>query len=115
MRRRRMGRPGLVGTVARTAVVAGTASAVAGGVAHHQNQKFANQAEQEAAEQQAASQQQWEQQQQWAAQQQAAAPPPAAGVTEDSIAKLKELAALKDQGILTDAEFEVQKAKILNA
>lgn len=115
MRRRRMGRPGLVGTVARTAVVAGTASAVAGGVAHHQNQKYANQAEQEAAEQQAASQQQWEQQQQWAAQQQAAAPPPAAGVTEDSIAKLKELAALKDQGILTDAEFEVQKAKILNA
>lgn len=115
MRRRRMGRPGLVGTVARTAVVAGTASAVAGGVAHHQNQKYANQAEQEAAEQQAASQQQWEQQQQWAAQQQAAAPPPAAGVTEDSIAKLKELAALKEQGILTDAEFEVQKAKILNA
>ena len=65
---------------------------------------------------QAAAQQQWEQQQQWAAQQQAAAAPPAAsGVTEDSIAKLKELAALKDQGILTDAEFEVQKAQILNA
>jgi hypothetical protein len=116
MRRRRMGRPGLVGTMARTAVVAGTASAVAGGVAHHQNQKYANQAEQDAAEQQAAAQQQqWEQQQQWAAQQQAAAPPPATGVTEDSIAKLKELAALKEQGILTDAEFEVQKAKILNA
>jgi hypothetical protein len=52
--------------------------------------------------------------------QQAAAPPPAAaaapasgGMTEDSMAKLKQLAELHDQGVLTDAEFEVQKQKIL--
>jgi hypothetical protein len=50
--------------------------------------------------------------------QQSAAPPPAAapasgGMTEDSMAKLKQLAELHDSGVLTDAEFEVQKQKIL--
>jgi len=44
----------------------------------------------------------------------AAAPPPASsGMSEDSMAKLKQLAELHEQGILTDAEFEVQKQKIL--
>lgn len=116
MRRRRMGRPGLVGTMARTAVVAGTATAVV----HHSNDRHAEkqqtQADADAYNQQAAQQQQWEQQQQWAAQQAAAAPPPppaAGGMTDAKIQQLKDIAGLHEQGILTDAEFEVQKAKIL--
>jgi hypothetical protein len=97
---------------ARTAVVAGTATAVSGGVARRQQAKA----------QQAADAQAYEQ-----PQQQAYAPPPPpapapppppapadAGAGESQmIAQLKELAALKEQGILTDAEFEAQKAKIL--
>ena len=116
---RRVGRPGLVGMAARTAVVAGTATAVSGRVAHRQNEKYAEQQQQE----QAAAQQQWEaqqyqqqqyQQQQAAAAQQAAAPQaaPAAGGT-DVVAELQKLAALKEQGILSDAEFAAAKAKLL--
>jgi membrane protease subunit (stomatin/prohibitin family) len=88
-----MRRP-LLRTVGRTAVIAGTATAVAGGVSRHQQQR--------AAQQQAAAQP-------------AAAPPPAPAApdSDDLIDKLKELANLKDQGILTDAEFDAQKAKIL--
>jgi Short C-terminal domain len=88
-------------TVGRTAVIAGTASVVAGGVNRHQQQKYAQQdaaAQQQAYEEQAPVQQ---------------APAPAAGGSEDPIEKLKELAQLKDQGILTEAEFADQKAKIL--
>jgi membrane protease subunit (stomatin/prohibitin family) len=87
-------------TVGRTAVIAGTASVVAGRVNRHQQQKFSAQ----------------DQQQQAAAQQQAmaAAPPePEAPDSDELIAKLKELANLKEQGILTEAEFDDQKAKIL--
>jgi hypothetical protein len=82
-------------TVGRTAVIAGTASAVAGRVNRHQQEKFSDQDAQA---------------------QQAAAPPPAAPAEADSddlINKLKELATLKDQGILTEEEFNAQKAKIL--
>ncbi len=82
-------------TVGRTAVIAGTATVVAGGVNRHL------QAKQQAAAQQAAPQE-------------AAAPAPAAAPDSDElINKLKELASLKDQGILTEAEFNDQKAKIL--
>jgi hypothetical protein len=85
-------------TVGRTAVIAGTATVVAGGVNRHQQQKYANQ---EAAAQQAAPAP-------------AAAEPVAAAPDSDElINKLKELANLKDQGILTEAEFNDQKAKIL--
>ncbi len=42
-----------------------------------------------------------------------AAAPPAAGMTDDKIQQLKDLAALHESGVLTDAEFEVQKAKLL--
>jgi Short C-terminal domain len=84
-------------TVGRTAVIAGTATVVAGGVNRHQQQK--------AAQQQAAAQP--------AAAAPAAAPVEAAPEADDPIAKLKELAGLKDQGILTEAEFNDQKAKIL--
>jgi hypothetical protein len=111
----RGGRPGLIGMAARTAVVAGTATAVSGRVAHRQQAKYADQQ----AEEQAAAQQQWEAQQYEAQQAAAAAPPPpppppaapAGGV--DVVAELQKLAALKDQGILSDAEFAAAKAKLL--
>ena len=112
----RGGRPGLIGMAARTAVVAGTATAVSGRVAHRQNERYADQQAQE----QAAAQQQWEaeqyqqqqyQQQQYAAQQ--AAPPPAAAGGTDVVAELQKLATLKEQGILSDAEFAAAKAKLL--
>jgi membrane protease subunit (stomatin/prohibitin family) len=85
-------------TVGRTAVIAGTASVVAGRVNRRQQNKFAAQ-DQQAQQAQAA-----------------AAPAPAVDAPADSddlINKLKDLANLKDQGILTDAEFNDQKAKIL--
>ena len=120
MRRgRRMGRPGLVGTMARTAVVAGTATAVAGGVSRRQQGKAQAAAagqQTDAAQQQQIDQMQAQLDQTAAAQQAAAAPAPApaaGGMSEDAISQLKELAALKEQGILTEEEFAAQKAKIL--
>ena len=89
-------RPVLRG-VARTAVVAGTASAVAGRVHHHQDQKYAEK-DQAAYDQQQAA---------------APAPAPAAAPAVDPIERIKELAQLKDQGILTEEEFAAQKAKLL--
>jgi membrane protease subunit (stomatin/prohibitin family) len=83
-------------TVGRTAVIAGTASAVSGRVSRRQQQKFA---EQEAQAQQAAPP--------------AAAPAAPAADSDELINKLKELATLKDQGVLTEEEFSAQKAKIL--
>lgn len=109
-----MGRPGLVGTMARTAVVAGTATAVAGGVSRRQQAKAQQAADAQAYQDQQAYEQQQAMAQQAAAQQAAAQPAPApAG--DDTITQLKELAALKDQGILTDEEFAAQKAKILGS
>ena len=94
--------PGLLRGIARTAVVAGTASSVAGRVRHRQEGKWAQQEE--------AQEPQQQQQQQYAP------PPPApAAPPVDPIQKLKDLADLKQQGILTDDEFAVQKAKILQA
>jgi len=110
----RGGRPGLIGMAARTAVVAGTATAVSGNVSRRQQARAQGQADQQAA----SDQQAWEAQQYEAQQQAAAAPPPpppaaapAAGV--DVVAELQKLAALKDQGILSDAEFSAAKAKLL--
>lgn len=111
MRRRRVGRPGLVGTMARTAVVAGTATAVAGGVSRRQQGKAQQAADAQAYQDQQAYEQQQAMAQQAAAQQAASAPPPPPAT--DVVGQLKELAALKEQGVLTDAEFEAQKAKIL--
>lgn len=108
---RRIGRPGLLGLAARTAVVAGTASAVSGAMAGGRERRAQAQAEQEqyqAAQQQAQIQQAA---QQAVAQQQAAAPAPAPAV--DVVGELQKLAALKDAGILTDAEFAAAKAKLL--
>lgn len=106
MGRRRVGRPGLVGTAARTAVIAGTATAVSGKVASNQMAKA--QAAQAQAQPAPAP----------------AAPPPPAPVAapapaappssaEERIAQLERLAALHAQGILTDEELAAEKARIL--
>ena len=103
MRGRRMGRPGLVGMAARTAVVAGTATAVSGGVSRRQNAR----AEEKAAQQ--------EQQYAPPPQEYVQAAPPAEpeDSTDDLIAQLKKLGDLKEAGVLDDAEFQVAKAKLL--
>ncbi|HEX4464232.1 MAG TPA: SHOCT domain-containing protein [Solirubrobacterales bacterium] len=82
--------------MARTAVIAGTATTVSNRVSRRQGQRWAQQEEQQ--------------------QQQAPAPPaaPAAG-GQSTIDQLKELGELKAQGILTEEEFAAQKAKLLNA
>jgi putative oligomerization/nucleic acid binding protein len=87
--------PGLVRGMARTAVVAGTATAVSNRVSRRQGERWA---QQEAPQQQAAP-----------------PPPPAAPAAPSMIDQLKELGALKDQGILTEEEFAAQKAKLLAA
>ena len=100
----RAGRPGLLGTVARTAVVAGTAQAVAGRVNHRQQQRWATQAAPPPPVQSAPP---------------APAPPapspadtaPADGA--DLVGLLRQLAELRDEGILTDAEFDAKKAQLL--
>lgn len=111
---RRMGRPGLIGMAARTAVVAGTATAVAGGVSRHQQAKADQQYE---AQQYEAQQQQAAMDaaaQQAVAQQAAAqAPPPAPAGGTDLVAELQKLGALREQGILSDEEFAAAKAKLL--
>jgi hypothetical protein len=86
-------------TVGRTAVIAGTATVVAGGVNRRQQQKAAQQnaAAQPAPAPEAAP----------------VAAPEAEPDSDDLINKLKELSNLKDQGILTEAEFADQKSKIL--
>jgi hypothetical protein len=85
--------PGLLRGVARTAVVAGTATAVSNRVSRRQARRWGEQA---AADQYYAEQQ---------------APP--APVQDDTLDRLKELGELKASGVLTEAEFEAQKAKIL--
>ena len=80
-------------------------AAVVGGTAYMAGKAGANSANR-AAEEQA-------QQEAYAAPPPPAAAPPAAGMTDDKIQQLKDLAALHESGVLTDAEFEVQKAKLL--
>ena len=97
--------PGLIRGVARTAVIAGTATAVSNGVSRRQYGRWEKKAEQEQAQQQA-------QQQQYA--QPAPAPAaPAAESMDDKIAQIQKLGELHAQGILTDEEFAAQKAKLL--
>jgi hypothetical protein len=95
--------------MARTAVVAGTATAVSNRVSRRQAGRWAAQEQQQ-------TEHDYYQQQQYQQQQQYAAPPPAAQPAtggDDMIEQLQKLGQLRDQGILTDAEFEAQKAKIL--
>jgi len=86
---------GLMRMAARTAVVAGTATAVSGRVAHRQGEKYA--AQEAPPPEQAAP----------------AAPAPAAAPVDDSMEKLQQLAQLHSQGVLSDEEFAAAKAKIL--
>jgi hypothetical protein len=88
--------------MARTAVVVGTATAVSGSVARHQEAKYEGQQQQEAAAAQAQ-----------APPEAVPADPVPQGPTEDDIERLTKLAALKDQGILSEEEFAAEKAKIL--
>ena len=107
--RRRMGRPGLAGTMARTAVIAGTATAVSGGVRNRQEASAQQAADAQADQQQQAAAEQ-------AAQAAAAAqppPPPPAPAGDDLIASLERLGTLHAQGVLTDEEFGAAKAKLL--
>jgi hypothetical protein len=108
--RRRQGRPGLVGTMARTAVISGTATAVSGSVAQRQHARA--QAAQQGAPSAGATTD-------TAASQQPAAPsaaPPApdpSPTTDTTLAELERLAALKQQGLLTDDEFAALKLRLL--
>jgi len=117
---RRVGRPGLVGTMARTAVVAGTATAVSGGMVRHANKKEMARQQDEYYEQQMMQQQIDQAAAAAVAAQQAAtpapAPAPAAAVAEDPmITKLKELAQLNQAGVLSDEEFAAAKARLLSS
>ena len=116
----RFGRPGLLGLAARTAVVAGTATAVNGAMRRRQAAASQQAEDAQAYEwqaQQAAAQQAAER----AAAQQAAAGPYAsvpAQATQPAVdvaGQLERLASLRDRGVLTDAEFETEKRKILTA
>jgi putative oligomerization/nucleic acid binding protein len=89
--------PGLLRGVARTAVVAGTATAVSNRVSRRQANRWGRQEEEQDAQQQ----------------QYAEPPPQQAAPAPDPLAQLKQLGDLHSQGVLTDAEFEAQKAKIL--
>jgi hypothetical protein len=93
--------PGLLRGMARTAAVAGTATAVSGGVRRRQEARWAKQEGQAYAE----------------APPQPQAPPAAAPAAAEPsmIDQLKELGELKEQGILTEEEFAAQKAKLLGS
>jgi hypothetical protein len=104
---------GLIGGIARTAVVAGTATAVSNRVSRRQGNRWAekDQQAQDAADADAYRQQQSDQQQGYA-------PPPqqaAAPSEEDTISQLQKLGELKAAGVLTEEEFAGQKAKILGS
>lgn len=96
--------PGLLRGVARTAVIAGTATSVSNRVSRRQYNRWAEKDEQQQAEQQQAP----------------AAPPPSAPAAaapggDDRLAQLQQLGELKQQGILTDEEFAAEKARILGS
>ena len=98
--------PGLLGTVAQTAVIAGTATAVSKGVSGSMDQR--------AAQQQAAQKSQQAQAQQQQAQATAPQAASSASNTDAMISQLQQLAELQNLGILTPDEFAQQKARILS-
>ena len=91
--------PGLLRGMARTAVVAGTATAVSNRVSRRQGERWAAQ-----------DAPAYPQEQQYAA-----PPAPAPAAADDRLDKLKELADLKQQGVLTEEEFAAEKARILGS
>ncbi|MDX2391078.1 SHOCT domain-containing protein [Streptomyces sp. NPDC054904] len=94
--------PGLLRGIARTAVISGTATAVSNRVSRRQSGRWAQRND----EQTAAA----------PPQQASSAPPPAPAASMDTkIDQLKDLGQLKEQGLLTQAEFESQKRRILEA
>jgi len=102
---RRMGRPGLIGMAARTAVVAGTATAVSGNVQRRQQSRAQDSQAQADADAQA----------QYAAQQQASAPAPAQAAPSENalLEQLNQLSQLHNAGVLSDTEFTAAKGKLL--
>jgi Short C-terminal domain len=105
---------GLIGGMARTAVVAGTATAVSNRVSRRQGNRWAAKEDQQAAQEEQAAKAQAYDQQQYA--QPAYAPPPpqaAAPAQDDMLTQLQKLGELKAAGVLTEEEFAAQKAKIL--
>jgi len=94
---------GLIGGMARTAVVAGTATAVSNRVSRRQANRWGAQEQQQYAQQQAYEQPAY------------APPPPQAAPAEqdDMLEQLQKLGELKAAGVLTEEEFAAQKAKIL--
>jgi hypothetical protein len=100
--------PGLLRGMARTAVVAGTATAVSNRVSRRQANKWADQGQQYTPVQRVGYTTQDQPQQQ-----EYAAPPPPPPPAADPVAQHNELAEHKNQGILTEEEFAAQKAKIL--
>src|SRR5262245_59848368 len=108
----RRGRPGVVGTMARTAVIAGTASATANAVNRRQAGKAQAAADEQAAQQAAFESQAQiaEMQAQMNAMQASAAAPPAG---DDMMTKLQQLNEMKQAGLLSDEEFAAAKAKLL--
>ena len=106
--------PGLLRGVARTAVVAGTATAVSGRVQRRQAEKYAGRDAQIAADRSQAYQQDMAEQAPPPQQAYAPPPPPPEPAPQvDVVGQLRELAQLRDDGILTEEEFAAQKAKIL--
>jgi hypothetical protein len=89
--------PGLLRGMARTAVVAGTATAVSNRVSRRQGNRWANQQASNAPEPEYAE------------------PAPQRTDTNTKLAQLRELAQLRDSGVLDEAEFELQKSQILNS
>ena len=101
----RRGRPGLLGTVARTAVVAGTAKATSNAMDRRSQRK--------ASEQQQEYQQEYQQQQAPPAQVAPVQSVPPSGA-DDLVSKLQELGQLHQSGVMTDAEFAAAKSQLLS-
>lgn len=115
---RRMGRPGLLGTMARTAVITGTASATSRAMNNRANARADQRASAQAYDAQQAQYAQQQQMEQMLAQQQALAAQqaqqlPASPPADDTLSQLQKLGEMRTAGLLTDAEFAAAKAKIL--
>src|SRR5664279_5578456 len=100
---------GLLGMMARTAVVAGTATAVSGRVARRQQGRYQQKADAQAYQEQQAAPQEPQYQQQPAYQEPAPAPAPAAAGPPNLVDEIQRLSTLKDQGILSEDEFTAAK------